>query len=229
MADTDKAKLIERLRSLAAMVNELINDIEAAPAGGDVKSEAVSDSATKTAAIGEPPATARRKIAWGAKVSPVFRERIWWIADQLALDPDDLMSCIAWESGETFRPDIKNQAGSGATGLIQFMPSTAKALGTSTASLAAMTAEDQLNYVYRYFEPWKGRLKTLSDIYMAILWPKGVGKAESYVLFDRDLTPTAYRQNSGIDINRDGKVTKAEAAAKVLAKKQKGMQPEYMA
>src|SRR3546814_174031 len=67
----------------------------------------------------------RRPIAWGAKVSQEFRDRIWWIAEELGLNPDDLMACIAWESGETFSPSIKNMAGSGATGLIQFMPTTA--------------------------------------------------------------------------------------------------------
>lgn len=41
------------------------------------------------------------------------------------------MAAMAFESGETFSPSIKNAAGSGAVGLIQFMPSTAKALGTS--------------------------------------------------------------------------------------------------
>jgi len=82
---------------------------------------------------------ARRPIAWGAKVSPVFRDRVWWIADTLGLDPDDLMACMAWESAESFRADIKNAAGSGATGLIQFMPSTAKALGTTTTELAKMS------------------------------------------------------------------------------------------
>jgi soluble lytic murein transglycosylase-like protein len=35
------------------------------------------------------------------------------------------MACMAWESGRSFRPDVKNMAGSGATGLIQFMPTTA--------------------------------------------------------------------------------------------------------
>ena len=96
-----------------------------------------------------PTPAVRRAIAWGQKVSEVFRERVWWICDTLGFDPDDLMACMAWETGRTFRADIKNAAGSGATGLIQFMPATAKALGTSTAELAKMSAEDQLNYDYK--------------------------------------------------------------------------------
>lgn len=171
-------------------------------------------------------ASAHRPIAWGAKVSPTFRERVWWICDTLRLDPDDLMSCMAWESGRTFSASIVNKAGSGATGLIQFMPTTAKALGTTNASLARMTAEDQLNFVYKYFRPFAGRLKSLSDLYMAILWPAAVGKPDDYALFTGGI---AYRQNAGLDANKDGRVTKAECSAKLYAMKAEGRRPENMA
>lgn len=170
----------------------------------------------------------RREIAWGSKVSPVFRERVWWIADTLGLDPDDLMACMAWESAESFRPDIRNAAGSGATGLIQFMPSTAVSLGTSTAKLAKMTAEDQLNYVYKYFRPYAGRLNNLGDIYMAILWPAGVGKSDEYVLWNKANKPTTYRQNAGLDINKDQRITRGECLVKIKEKLAKGKQPRYM-
>jgi hypothetical protein len=48
---------------------------------------------------------------------------------------------------------------------------------------------------------------------MAILWPAAVGKSNDYVLFS---SPSkAYEQNKGLDLNKDGNITKAEAAAKV--------------
>jgi soluble lytic murein transglycosylase-like protein len=135
-------------------------------------------------------------LAWGKKVSSVFRDRVFWIEKELGIEADYLMAAMAFESAETFRANIKNAAGSGATGLIQFMPSTARSLGTTAEKLALMTPEDQLNYVYKYFRPYKGRLKTLSDVYMAILWPKGVGQPESYPLFVRGRAPVAnYNQN----------------------------------
>lgn len=174
------------------------------------------------AEAGEPPAAAGNVLAWGAKVSPVFRDRVRWIAEDLDLDANDLMACMAWESGRSFRPDVKNMAGSGATGLIQFMPTTARALGTTVEALAAMTAEDQLNFVWKYFKPYKGRLKSLSDIYMAILWPKAVGQPDDYALFTGGV---AYRQNAGLDTNKDGKVTKREAAAKVMGLLDEGRRP----
>lgn len=171
-----------------------------------------------------PPAKATwsEPMAWGAKVSQTFRDRVRWICETLDLKPDDLMACMAWESGRSFSASKRNLAGSGATGLIQFMPSTARALGTTTDALARMTPEDQLNYVYKYLRPWKGRIKSLSDLYMTILWPKAVGKPDDYALFTGGI---AYRQNSGLDLNRDGKVTKAECSAKLYAMRAEGQKP----
>lgn len=163
-------------------------------------------------------------MVWGAKVSETFRERVRWIGQTLGVDPNYLMACMAWESAETFRADIKNAAGSGATGLIQFMPSTARMLGTTTAELARLTPEDQLNYVYKYFKPWAGKLNNLGDVYMAILWPKGVGKPDDYVLWDKGKMPTTFKQNVGLDINKDAKVTRAECLRKVKEKLERGRQ-----
>lgn len=166
-------------------------------------------------------------LAWGAKVSPEFRRKAREIAGNLSCDPSDLMSCIAWESARSFRPDVQNLAGSGAVGLIQFMPSTAAELGTTSDALAHMTAEAQLDFVARYFAPFKARLQDVADLYMAILWPSAVGKANSYVLFDKAdaAHPARYRQNAGLDVNRDGQVTKREASMKVLAMKGEGFNP----
>jgi hypothetical protein len=171
------------------------------------------------------PSVTKREIAWGAKVSPLFKERVLWIEQDLGVNADYLMACMAWESGESFSPSKKNMAGSGATGLIQFMPSTARSLGTTTEALAQMTAEDQLNYVWKYFAPFKGRLNNLGDVYMAILWPKGVGKPDSYVVFDSGI---AYRQNAGLDINKDGDVTRGECLSKIQDKLAKGLKANYV-
>jgi hypothetical protein len=164
-------------------------------------------------------------LAWGAHVSPVFRDRVRWIGQSLGVNPDYLMACMAWESAETFSPSVKNAAGSGATGLIQFMPSTAIALGTSTAKLAKMSAEDQLNYVYKYFRPYAGKLSNLGDVYMAILWPRGVGKDDSYVLWEQGKSPTTFRQNAGLDLNKDKKITRKECLKKIEEKLKKGLLP----
>jgi hypothetical protein len=164
------------------------------------------------------------KIAWGAKVSAAFKVKVIEIAGDVGVDPNFLMAAMAFESVETFSPSIKNSS-SGATGLIQFMPNTAAALGTTTAALAAMTAEDQLDYVERYFYQYKNRLQTIEDVYMAILWPAAIGLPNSHVLFSKP--SVFYQQNSGLDPSHLGFVTKEMAAARVKAKLKKGQGPGY--
>jgi Transglycosylase SLT domain len=146
-------------------------------------------------------------------VSEEFKDRVYEIATDLGIDTNHLMAVMSFETGGTFSPSVRNAAGSGATGLIQFMPSTAKALGTSVEKLAAMTAEDQLDYVRQYFEPSSGKLKNVEDTYMAVLWPAGIGKGSAHVIFRKG--DGRYEQNAGLDTNGDGEVTVGEAAGMV--------------
>ena len=88
-----------------------------------------------------------------------------------------------------------------------------------------MTAVDQMVYVEKYFNPYKNMLKTIEDVYMAILWPAAIGKANSWVLFSKP--SVHYDRNSGLDTNKDGSVTKEEAAAMVKAKLLKGRGAGY--
>jgi hypothetical protein len=154
------------------------------------------------------------KLAWGARVSPEFRRKVAQLCELIAVDPNALMACMAFETGRTFSPSVRNPSSS-ATGLIQFMDATARGLGTTVDALARMSGEEQLDWVYRYFRGFAGRLPALSDVYMAILWPKAIGLPESAVIF-----PPGSREflvNRGLDLDHDGAVTKAEAASKVAA------------
>lgn len=166
-------------------------------------------------------------LAWGARVSTAFVGKVRGISASLAVDPSWLMACMAFESAETFRADIRNAAGSGAVGLIQFMPTTAAALGTTTEALAGMTAEDQLAYVARYFAPWARKLNSLGDVYGAILYPSMIGKPDESVIFNKGdpAHPKLYIQNRGLDFNGDGLITKAEIVTRVKAELNRGMSP----
>jgi hypothetical protein len=160
------------------------------------------------------------QIAWGGVVSAAFKGRIIDISDALGCDPSYLMAAMAFETGESFSPSVINRT-SGATGLVQFMPSTARSLGTTSSALAAMTAEAQLGFVQKYLQPFRGRMKSLSDVYMTILFPAAVGKPDAFVLFSNP--SIAYEQNAGLDVNHDGHITKGEAASKVQAELDKGL------
>jgi peptidoglycan hydrolase-like protein with peptidoglycan-binding domain len=145
--------------------------------------------------------------------SEAFRKKVLEIADRLLIDPNFLMAIMSFETGATFDPKIKNAAGSGATGLIQFMPPTARGLGTTIEELEKMTAVAQLDFVEKYFAPHKGKLLTIEDAYMAVLYPKGIGKGKDFVLFEEG--SKAYKQNIGLDVSGDGKITVGEACRKV--------------
>ena len=169
------------------------------------------------------------KIAWGKKMSSVEKEEFLKVCSRIEVHPDFLAACIAFETGETFSPSVQNAAGSKACGLLQFMPTTAAGLGTTTKALASMSFIEQLAYVEKYFKPYKGRLRTLSDVYMAILWPSAIGQPEDYILFDRKdvKNPKRYMQNRGLDFNKDGLVVKNETTRKIEEKLKKGKSPEY--
>lgn len=169
------------------------------------------------------------QLAWGARVSDDFRRHVVGICHDFGWSRDHaswLMACMAFESGETFSASIRNGAGSGAVGLIQFMPATAADIGTTTRNLELLSAESQLVYVRRYFKPYRRRIASLPDMYMAILLPRYIGALDTAVLF---ASGTAYRQNAGLDVDSDGKITKREASARVAAKLQRGLQPGYAA
>jgi hypothetical protein len=91
------------------------------------------------------------------------------------------MAVMSFESGSAFSPSVLNKAASGAVGLIQFMPATAGGLGTGTEALANLSAEAQLDFVEMHYRPWKGRLTTIEDAYMAVLLPKAVEKGTDFV------------------------------------------------
>ena len=157
-----------------------------------------------------------------------FRESVSAAAKRLGVSEDDLYAVMAFETGGTFNPAEKNKKGSGATGLIQFMPETAEGLGTTTDELSKMSRTEQMKYVEKFLSNKGISGKGLSDLYMAVLFPAAVGKPDDFVLFGKGaikgFTGKAYEQNSGLDANNDGSVTKAEASAKVM--QFKGVRPK---
>lgn len=118
-----------------------------------------------------------------------FAAKVTAIAKELGTNPDYLMGAMNIESG--INPAAVNPT-TNATGLIQFMPSTAISLGTSVNALRNMSNVDQLDYVRKYFLPYKGKLKTFSDVYCTVFYPAAVGKPSTYTFSNivRDQNPT---------------------------------------
>lgn len=123
-------------------------------------------------------------------------DKIVSVSNQLGLpDPAMLANVINFESNG-FNPQAVNPF-SGATGLIQFMPTTAAELGTSTGSLRGMSAVQQMDYVKRYFQLPRvtqyGPLRTQLDVYMAVFYPKAIGRGAAFVF-----PPNVQTNNPGI-------------------------------
>src|SRR5690606_25639726 len=136
----------------------------------------------------------------------------------LGIDPNWLMAVMYFESAHTFSPAIQNPY-TNATGLIQFMPSTAKELGTTVEALKNMSANDQLLYVYKYYARYKSKLKSYVDLYLITFFPIASGKPLDYVLQTATLPAHLIaKQNPVFDLNKDGKITVAEIQKVMLAK-----------
>ena len=166
-------------------------------------------------------------------VTPEFESQLGGVVERLSelagvkIDPRDLLDIMNLES--SLDPEAINSE-SGATGLIQFTDIAAKDLGVPMDVIRQMPADEQLDLVERYFamrmrrDGLKEALETTDDplreLYMAVLWPRAMGEGPDYVLFRDDpaaleVEKTPYFQNRGLDINRDGVITAAEAVAKV--------------
>ncbi len=147
-------------------------------------------------------------------VSSQFLSGVESLATRLGTKPEYLLSVMSFESGGSFDPAKTN--GIGATGLIQFLPSTAIGLGTTTDALSRMSPTEQLRYVEKYFDQpsFKGKLGTLEGLYTAVL--SGQARTDpDDVLFT---SPSKAYQQNPLDWNGDGKITAGEAVTPVAAR-----------
>lgn len=142
-------------------------------------------------------------------VEPGFALALSGVGTRLNLDPNYIAAVMSLESG--FNPQARNpnldRNGESATGLIQFMPATAKLVGTTVEALAAMTAIQQLPFVEEYFKRAGQAIRkdTAGDYYMATFMPAFVGAAPSTVLATKGAA--AYDENAGLDKDGDGTIT----------------------
>ena len=151
------------------------------------------------------------------KVSQEFLDLVCAMAGRLGTHPDWHLAVMANESG--FSPSITNSIG--ATGLIQFIPSTAKRLGTTTDELRGMSREEQLFWVEKYYAPFAGRMHDVEDVYMATFMPAHVGRGSDNIIAVKG--QKVYDQNASLDRNKDGVLTNGDVGSVVrghLAKAQ---------
>jgi hypothetical protein len=119
-------------------------------------------------------------------VSKADIKKLGQISDKYGFPVEWLANLINWESGGTFNPAIQNPS-TKATGLIQFMPSTASndPYRTSVDSLKRLNFSQQLDYVDLYLGKnlkkvfgENGKVKdtfSQTDLFMTIFYPVSVG------------------------------------------------------
>jgi hypothetical protein len=146
-----------------------------------------------------------------------FVKKVREVSTRLGIDPNWLMAIMYTESAKTFSPSIQNSIG--ATGLIQFMPSTAIGLGTTTTALKNMSAVDQLDYVEKYLKVYKNKLKSYVDTYFAIFFPLAIGKPDDWVIQGAGLSSSLIaRQNPLFNTNKDAQIQVWEVKKVMLQK-----------
>ena len=109
-----------------------------------------------------------------------------------------------------------------AVGLIQFTQAALVQIGEFTngsgfdklhevkLKFAKMGEIKQLDYVKKYFQSAKDKIKTPEDIYLHVFAPSGVNQKDDFVLYTKGTEE--YRQNKSIDEenNGDGKIQRSE-------------------
>lgn len=148
-------------------------------------------------------------LIWGNKVSCEFRKKVIEISKGLGLPQAKneganwLMAVMALETGRTFSPTCgtfkkhKDDKKNGYVGLIQIGKVAAIDLNVKRSELIKLSATAQLDYVEKFFKQKKfdGKLKTKTDLYLAVNYPNacGHGTEKDYVVYDS--TKDAYDDN----------------------------------
>lgn len=93
-----------------------------------------------------------------------------------------------------------------ATGIIQWLPSTAKSLGVTVDSIYNMNMNQQLDYVYKYYEPIckKHKINSYLKTYLAVFHPLSLNKGKNHIIGNENSIITKLNP---IDVNKDRVIT----------------------
>jgi hypothetical protein len=132
--------------------------------------------------------------------------KVEWLYKVFRIESGGNTKAVNYKKGDPLDPYERMLLGR-ATGIIQWIPSSAICCGTSTRQLYNMSTVEQLNYVETYIILIKKsyKIKKLSDLYLAIFIPKGIGKPDHYILGYKN--KERVRRNRILDVNKDSIIT----------------------
>jgi AraC-like DNA-binding protein len=148
----------------------------------------------------------------------MFALKVTEIANRLGIQANWLMIVFYIETGAAVYGQINHRIKNalGATGLLQFMPRTLLSMGLTSDVICNMSNVQQLEVVYRYLAPYASRIKSLTDCYLAVLFPVAMGKPEQFVLQTATLSAQKVaRWNPLYDLNKDMQITVGEVSTKL--------------
>lgn len=145
-----------------------------------------------------------------------FLAEILDISEELGIDASLML--IKFHIESKLNTKAKNKD-TGASGIFQLMNSTLadmKKAGKVDQSMTLvkfrkLSATEQLKLYRLYIAPYAKYIKNIEDVYVANIWPAALQQRGDAVLFRKG--SIYYDQNSGLDFNNDGKVTKSDIRA----------------
>ncbi len=148
------------------------------------------------------------------KNGAAFIVKLIQVCQVLDIQPEWLLAVIRFETAGTYSPSKRNPK-NGAVGLIQFVETTARGMGTTTAALASLTAVQQLDFVLKYYWTYRRFIKSPEDLYTATFYPYALitEQPDTYVIgIQKGTAHARYISsiNPGLDLNKDGVISLGE-------------------
>lgn len=154
-------------------------------------------------------------------ISDDFFPKLKAIAESLGANPIHMLAVMYSESGCSAKAHNDNPKNLppeqrwNASGLIQFMPPTLAGLKfrAGHAAFRLLTATQQLDYVAKYYAPFKGQLGSAAALYVATFLPALTVHASDpeYILTAKGgVRGWAFGPNAAFDADRNGSITVKE-------------------
>jgi hypothetical protein len=160
--------------------------------------------------------SSRRNLIEILRSQPRFWIELQVVAERLQTQPAWLLNVMASES--LFNPAARNPLpGQTASGLLQFIEATARRMGTTTEAIRRMNPVEQLRLVERYLTPFRGRLNSLADVYLAVFRGVVIEGEDTVVIVDSNKERRIYALNKSLDLNGDGRIVKGELSLAALS------------
>lgn len=204
-------------QDLLAELNSATQGLQAAVSGAGTSSESADEEVSESSSH----STTQHSHIKGSelKIDPDFMYKVQRIASELNCNTEDLLAVMNAESG--LDAQAENISGRGAVGLIQFTNVAVEELNrhgcrVTKEQLKNMDALEQLDYVEKYLKIAKSykfsedAKLSAGDLYAIVYLP---GRADRDVLSAKG--ENYYDSNVGLDINRDGQITKSELENRV--------------